>query len=302
METKLSSFAGHFSGDDETVAPGRDRGFASRLLSLPGPSAALLFLAFLVLLGLVAPLIPNLNPNQVHLSNVLDGPSWGHWLGYDNIGRDILSRLIYASRVSLAAAAVAVLVALILGLPLGLISGYFGGWLDLAISRAVDALLSFPPLLLAIVTVSVLRPGLISAMIAIGIVNTPTFYRVVRSAVFDLRNETYIEAAIVSGSSILRIVVRHVLANIRGVLLVQIALTMSSAIIVEASLSFIGLGVQLPQASWGSMLRQASSYIGNAPLTFVLSPAATIVVVVLSFNTLADGLRIALGARSGAKR
>src|SRR6185369_3195957 len=174
---------------------------------------------------------------------------------------------------------------------LGLCSGYFGGWLDVAVSRTFDALLAFPPLLLAIVVVAVLRPGLISAMIAIGIINAPSFFRIVRSATLDIRSETFIEAARVSGASPLRILLRHVLPNVKAVLLVQVALTMSSAIIVEASLSFIGLGVQLPQASWGSMLRQASSYMGSAPLTFVLSPIVVIVAVVLAFNTLSDGLR-----------
>ena len=160
----------------------------------------------------------------------------------------------------------------------------------------MDGLLSFPPLLLAIVTVSILEPGLTSAMVAIGIVNTPTFYRVVRSATLNVRDETYIEAARIAGLNSFRIILRHVLPNIRGVLLVQIALTMSSAIIVEAALSFIGLGVQLPQASWGSMLRQGSSFLGNAPWTFVLSPAVTIIAVVLAFNVLADGIRKAIGS------
>lgn len=276
------------------------RGVFMKVMSQPGSAISAVFLAALLLTGLFAPLIPSLNPDEVFLSNALDTPSWGHWLGYDNIGRDVFSRLIYASRVSLGAAAIAMLVALTLGLPLGLISGYFAGRVDLVLSRTIDGLLSFPPLLLAIVIVSILQPGLVPAMIAIGIVNTPTFYRVVRSAVLSLRNETYIEAARISGASVSRILTRHILPNIRGVLLVQVTLTMSSAIIVEASLSFIGLGVQLPQASWGSMLRQASSYLGSAPPTFVFSPAITIILVVLCFNTLSDGLRRAMARKADA--
>ena len=286
------------AGTHVELAPGRaPAGFVSRLLAQPGPAVSAVFLACVLAMALVAPFIPGLDPNEVSLSNVLEGPSWGHWLGYDNIGRDIVSRLVFASRVSLTAAAVAMLVALAIGLPLGLVSGYFAGRLDLALSRVFDALIAFPPLVLAIVVVAVLRPGIVPAMIAIGIINAPTFYRVVRSAALDLRSETYIEAARVAGASSTRIMLRHVLPNIRAVLLVQIALTMSSAIIVEASLSFIGLGVQLPQASWGSMLRQATSYMGSAPLTFVLSPIVTIVAVVLAFNTLSDGLRGAFGRR-----
>lgn len=283
----------------EAVAPAENRSVLRKLLSRPTVALAFAFLVLLILIGLFAPVIPGLDPDEVYLSNVLDTPSWGHWLGYDNIGRDVFSRLIFASRVSLGAAAIAMLVALALGLPLGLISGYFAGRVDLILSRAVDCLLAFPPLLLAIVVVSVLRPGLIPAMIAIGIVNTPTFFRVVRSAVLSLRSETYIEAARISGASVPRILLRHILPNIRGVLLVQITLTMSSAIIVEAALSFIGLGVQLPQASWGSMLRQASSFLGSAPPTFVLSPAIIIIFVVLAFNTLSDGLRNVLAGKPG---
>lgn len=286
--------------DSADVQRPERRGVFMKVMTQPGPATSAIFLALLLATGLLAPLIPGLDPNEVYLSNVLDTPSWGHWLGYDNIGRDVFSRLVYASRISLGAAAIAMSVALTLGLPLGLVSGYFAGWVDLGLSRAIDALLAFPPLLLAIVIVSIMEPGLVPAMIAIGIVNTPTFYRVVRSAVLSLRNETYIEAARISGSSVGRTLFRHILPNISGVLLVQITLTMSSAIIVEASLSFIGLGVQLPQASWGSMLRQASSYLGSAPPTFVFSPAITIVLVVLSFNTLSDGLRRALAKKADA--
>lgn len=271
--------------------------FFRRLFRQRGPTAATIFLLSMCLLALVAPQLPGLDPNGVDLEKVLQGPSWGHWLGYDNVGRDVFSRLVFSSRVSLVAALVAVSVALLIGLPLGLMSGYFAGWWDAAISRVVDALMSFPPLVLVIVIVSVLRPGLISAMIAIGVVIAPVFFRVTRAATLNVRGETFIEAARVSRASTARILVRHVLPNISGPLLVQIALTMSNAIIVEAALSFIGLGVQLPQASWGSMLRQASSYLGSGLPTFVLSPAAVIVVVVLSFNTLADGLRSSIGAQ-----
>jgi peptide/nickel transport system permease protein len=272
------------------------RSFLSRFVRRRGPTAAAVLLIGLCLLAVIAPYLPGLDPDGVHLESALAGPSWGHLLGFDNIGRDVVSRLVFSSRVSLVAAATAVVVAIIIGLPLGLLSGYFAGWCDMAVSRVFEGFMSIPPLIFAIVIVSVLHPGLVSAMVAIGIVIAPAFYRVTRAATLNVRTETFIEAARVSRVSTQMILVRHILPNIVSPLLVQIAITMGLAIIVEAALSFIGLGVQLPQASWGSMLRQASSFLGDGPLTFVLSPGVVIIVVVLAFNTLADGLRASIGA------
>jgi peptide/nickel transport system permease protein len=276
---------------------GPSRGLLRRFCARRGAMAAAIFIILLCLAAVLAPILPITSPTATSLSDALTGPSAAHWLGCDEIGRDVLSRLVYASRISLLAAVTAVTVAVFLGLPLGLISGYFGGVVDQVLSRSMDTLFAIPQLLLAIVIIEALGTGLTSSMIAIGVVIAPEFFRVARGSTIDRVGELYIEAARLSGSSRRRIIIRHILPNIRGPLIVQVTLTMSTAIIAEAALSFIGLGVQLPQASWGSMLREAVEYIGTAPVPFVFGPAIVIVFVVLALNTFADGVRAAFGTQ-----
>jgi ABC-type dipeptide/oligopeptide/nickel transport system permease subunit len=286
---------------DDDAAFDERRSFAQRFLDHRAGVASLVFLVVLVVAALVLPLLSIFSPNHVDLGRPLAGPTWSHPLGYDNLGRNVFGRLIAASRVSLLAALEASFVALAIGLPLGLAAGYFRGRADTLLSRGVECVMAVPPLLLAIVIIALLHPGLTSAMVAIGIVVSPNFFRLIRAATLEVRDETYVEAARSAGASVTRIFLRHILPNIRGPLLVQLTLTMSNAIIVEAALSFIGLGVQLPQASWGSMLRESADVISSAPLVVVFSPGVMIVLVVLAFNTLGNVLRDALGASREAR-
>lgn len=259
--------------------------------------AAVVALATLVLIAAAAALAPVLTPHSPtdsNLANALQGPSAEHWLGTDDIGRDIFSRMLFAGRISLQAAVIAVGIAFAIGVPLGLLSGYLGGRWDNVIMRLNDAMMSFPALILAITIIGFAGPSLVKAMVAVGIVFAPRFMRVVRGAALAVREETYIEAARMIGVPPGRIIRKHVLPNILSPLVVQVTLMMGLAILAEASLSFIGLGVQPPDASWGSMLRRAFAYLRRAPV-FALTPGFLITLVVLSFNVMGDGLRDSLG-------
>lgn len=265
---------------------------------------ALVALGFLVVIAtasLLAPVLAPYGPEDGTLRNALQGPSAQHWLGTDDIGRDIFSRMLHAGRVSLGAAVVAVAVASVLGFPLGLVAGFRGGRWDAAIMRVNDTLMSFPPLVLAVAIVGILGPDLINAMVAIGIVYAPRFMRVIRAATLSIRQEAYVEAATMMGSSGRRTIRRHVLPNALSPLLVEITLSLGFAILAEASLSFVGLGAQPPTASWGSMLNAAFSYLNRAPV-FALIPGVAIFLVVLSLNMLGDGLRDSLGRETRGRR
>ncbi|MGY1917028.1 ABC transporter permease [Blastococcus sp. SYSU DS0973] len=255
---------------------------------------ALGVLITLVLIAVFAPLLAPQDPNQGLLARSLEGPSGEYWLGTDDLGRDVFSRLIYASRVSLSAAALAIGVALIIGLPFGLISGYAGGWVDNVIMRINDALMSFPALILAVVIVGLLGPSLTNAMLAIGIVYAPRIMRVVRGSALSVREEVYVTSARATGCSSLRIILRHILPNILSPLVVQTTIMLGLAILAEAGLSFLGLGVQPPTASWGSMLGRAFPYMTRTPLT-VIAAGAAISLAVLAFNLLGDAFRDSLG-------
>jgi len=255
---------------------------------------ALAVLVGMVLVALFAPLIAPHDPDQGELARALEGPSADHWLGTDDLGRDILSRLIHAIRVLLSAAAIAIGVALLLGLPLGLVSGYFGGRVDNVIMRVNDALMSFPALILAVVIVGLLGPSLTNAMLAIGLVYAPRIMRVVRGSALSVREEVYVTSARATGCGPLRIIGRHILPNILSPLVVQTTIMLGLAILAEASLSFLGLGVQPPTASWGSILGRAFPYLNTTPVT-VLAAGLTISVAVLAFNLLGDAFRDSLG-------
>jgi len=265
-----------------------------RLLRNRSAMAALTYLVVLVLIAILADALPLQDPNAQALTDRLQGPSTQHWLGTDALGRDVLARLVAAARVTLLAALQGLGVAVLLGVPVGLLAGYAGGFTDAALSRVADGLLSLPPLILAMAIVGVAGPGLTNAMVAIGIVFAPRFFRVARSAAQSVARETYIEAVRADGCPTWRVLCRHVLPNASGPLLVQASFTIGFIITAEASLSFIGLGVQIPTSSWGSMLRESFTAIYDAP--FMMIPTVLLMTVtVFAFSTFGDGLRDALG-------
>lgn len=252
---------------------------------------------FMLFIAAFAPLLAPYDPNAQSWTAVRQAPSLAHWMGTDELGRDILSRIIWGARASLLAGLTSVAIAIAIGVPLGLTAGFLGGFADGLISRFTDALLACPSLILAIALASFLGPSLTNAMIAIGITATPIFIRLSRGQVLSIRNEEYVEAASVVGNPRWRIAVRHILPNILPQLTVQATLTIASAIISEASLSFLGLGLQPPDPSWGSMLNTAQRYISSAPW-MAMWPGIAIFSTVLAFNLLGDGLRDALDPRA----
>jgi peptide/nickel transport system permease protein/oligopeptide transport system permease protein len=249
-----------------------------------------------VLLALLAPLLATHDPVQTSFMTVRKAPSAAFWLGTDELGRDIYSRMLYGARASLLAGLASVLIALAAGVPFGLASGYFGGWIDSVISRVTEALLAIPFLILAIALAAFLGPNLVNAMIAIGVSAAPKFVRITRGQVLAVKNEDYVQGARALGASSYRIIARHVLPNVMPPLIVQATITIATAIIAEASLSFLGLGLQPPNPSWGSMLNTAKNFMVQAPWMSVF-PGAAIFLAVLGFNLLGDGLRDALDPR-----
>jgi len=249
----------------------------------------------LVLLGLVSVAllgdrITPYNPLAQSIPDRLQAPSAEHWFGTDELGRDVLSRVLDGASVSLQVGFVAVGISLVAGSLIGLMAGYYGRWLDDGLMRFMDVLFAFPAILLAIVVVAVLGPGITNAMIAIGIVYTPIFARIARASSLSVREEVYVRAARSSGGGDLRIMARHVLPNIAAPLIVQTSLSLAFAILSEAALSFLGLGVQPPDPSWGRMLSEGRSFIEQA-WWMALFPGLAIFVVVLAFNVLGDALR-----------
>jgi peptide/nickel transport system permease protein len=267
-----------------------------RLLHRPAAAVGLAVMVLFVVLAALAPWIAPYDPIATSFSTVRKAPSAAHWFGTDEIGRDVLSRVVYGARASLLAGVVSVLISLSVGVPAGLLAGYAGGRTDMLISRITDALLACPFLILAIALAAFLGPSLTNAMIAIGISATPVFIRLTRGTTLAVKAEDYVLAARAIGNAPWRIAVRHVLPNIVPPLLVQATLAIAAAVIAEASLSFLGLGQQPPQPSWGSMLNTAKNYIDNAPWMAVW-PGLSIFVLVLSFNLVGDGLRDALDPR-----
>ena len=257
-----------------------------------GGLVVLLFIA----MALLAPWISPHDPIATSWSAIRQAPSATHWFGTDEIGRDVLSRIIWGTQASLLAGVVSVTISLLIGVPIGLLAGFLGGWVDGLISRITDAFLACPFLILAIAMAAFLGPSLENAMIAIGISAAPIFVRLTRAQVINLLVEDYIEAARAVGNPPWRIALRHVLPNITAPVMVQATLAIASAVIAEASLSFLGLGQQPPAPSWGSMLNTAKNYMDNAPW-MAIWPGLSIFALVLSFNLLGDGLRDALDPR-----
>jgi peptide/nickel transport system permease protein len=267
-----------------------------RLMRRKSAVLGLAIIAGFVLIAVFAPLIAPYDPTQQAWTSIRKPPSMQHWFGTDESGRDLFSRVIYGARASLLAGVVSISIALSLGVPIGLLAGYGGKWTDAVISRVTDAMLAIPFLILAIALAAFLGPSLQNAMIAIGITATPIFVRLTRGQVMAVKVEDYVEAARAVGNPPVRIAVKHILPNIIPALIVQATISIATAIIAEASLSFLGLGQQPPAPSWGSMLNTAQRFLTNAPWMAVW-PGLAIFLAVLSFNILGDGLRDALDPR-----
>ena len=267
-----------------------------RLVRRRGAAVGLVAIAFFVVLALLSPLVAPYDPLATSWTAIRQGPSAAHWFGTDEIGRDVLSRVIWGARASLLAGVVSVLISLSIGVPVGLLAGYAGGRIDMLISRLTDAVLACPFLILAIALAAFLGPSLTNAMIAIGVSATPVFVRLTRGQTMAIKAEDFILAARAIGNPPWRVALVHVLPNAAPALIVQATLAIAAAVIAEASLSFLGLGQQPPAPSWGSMLNTAKNYIDNAPW-MAIWPGVSIFVLVLSFNLVGDGLRDAMDPR-----
>jgi peptide/nickel transport system permease protein len=264
-----------------------------RLVRRRGAMVGLAVVLFFVLVAVFADHVTPYAATATDWSAVRKAPSAAHWFGTDEIGRDVLSRVIFGARASLMAGVISVLISLSFGVPIGLLSGYVGGFLDGLLMRIIDAMLACPFLILAIALAAFLGPNLTNAMIAIGISAMPAFVRLTRAQTLATKVEDYVEAAKAVGNPHLRIVLRHILPNILAPIMVQATLAIAAAIIAEAALSFLGLGQQPPAPSWGSMLNTAKNFLDRAPW-MAWFPGLAIFMVVLSFNLLGDGLRDAL--------
>ena len=273
-----------------------------RLLALrrfrgrPAAVFGLAVVAAFILVAVAAPLIAPYDPTATSWTAIRKAPSALHWMGTDENGRDVLSRVVFGSRASLLAGVVSVAIAGGIGVPVGLAAGFFGGIADMVIGRVIDAMLACPFLILAIALAAFLGPNLTNAMIAIGVTAAPVFARVARGAAMDAATNDYVEAARALGNPPWRVAVRHVAPNIIPPVLVQSTLAVAAAIIAEASLSFLGLGQQPPDPSWGSMLNSAQRFLTQAPWLAIF-PGAAIFLAVLAFNLVGDGLRDALDPR-----
>ncbi len=271
----------------------RARETIAALLSNRLSVAGLVVLAILIILGLFGAGLAPYEINEINIANRLQGPSAEHWFGTDELGRDVFSRVLVAARVSLQVGFIAVGFAMSLGIPIGLLAGYYRKWVDATLMRAMDVLFSFPAILLAIAILAVLGPGIGNAMIAIGLVYTPIFARITRGSVLVVSEEVYVRAARSLGARDSRIIFRHVLPNVMAPIIVQTTLSLAFAILSEAALSFLGLGVQPPNPAWGRMLSEGRNFLQQAPWIGIF-PGIAILFTVMAFNFLGDGLRDAL--------
>ncbi len=267
-----------------------------RFIRRPVAVGGLIVIVVFIGVAIFAPLIAPYDPVATSWTAIRKAPSLLHWMGTDENGRDVLSRVVFGARASLLAGVVSVVIAAGIGVPAGLLAGFAGGWIDSVLSRIVDAMLACPFLILAIALAAFLGPNLTNAMIAIGVSTAPRFMRVARAATLDASSNDYVEAARAIGNPGWRVAIRHVLPNIVPPVMVQGTLAIAAAIIAEASLSFLGLGQQPPDPSWGSMLNSAQRFLSQAPWLAIF-PGLAIFLCVLSFNLVGDGLRDALDPR-----
>lgn len=271
----------------------RWRVFARNRTALLG----LLLFVLILMMAIFAPLIAPFDPVDQNTIKRLQGSGGGHVLGLDNFGRDILSRIIWGTRVSLFVGVVSVILGGLIGSVLGVLAGYLGGRIEFVIMRFIDILLSFPDLITGLLVLAVIGPGLRNLVIAIAVTIVPRFARMAHGPTLSLRNREFVESAVVVGSSDARVMFRHIWPNVRGELLVLASLWTATAIRIEANLSFIGLGVSPPTPTWGQMIRDGLSYLTTSPM-FSIAPGIAIFVTVLAFNLLGDGLRDVLDPRS----
>jgi peptide/nickel transport system permease protein len=276
---------------EETISPWKEawKSFKKNKTALIG----LGIVVFFVVLAFIGPAIAPQGINEQNFDKRLEAPSAEHWLGTDDFGRDILSRIIHGARISLSVGFFAVVGSAVVGSLLGIVAGYYGRWVDTIISRFFDILLAFPSILLAIAVVAALGPSLRNALIAIAIINIPNFGRLIRSRVLSVKQEEYVMAAKAIGMSDRRILFSHVLPNSMAPIIVQGTLAIATAILEAAALGFLGLGAQPPDPEWGKMLSDARKYMLDAPWTMIF-PGLAIMLTVLGFNLMGDGLRDAL--------
>ena len=253
----------------------------------------LIVVGLLVLIALFAPVLAPYDFKAQELSNMLAKPGTAHLFGTDEFGRDILSRIIYGCQISLSVGVISQIIALFIGFTMGVLAGYYGGWIDAVVSFVIQVFSSFPFLLFAILIMFVMGPGLINLYVALGLLMWTTTARLIRGDVMRLKGSEYIQSCILSGSNNLRIILRHLLPNCMSTLIVVSTLGIPSAILSEASLSFLGLGVQPPMASWGQMISASQPYIQSNP-TYSIIPGIAIIITVMAFNLLGDALRDAL--------
>ncbi|WP_059049612.1 nickel transporter permease [Paenibacillus senegalimassiliensis] len=279
---------------EKVSGPWRDawRAFRRNKIAMAG----LIMIVFFVLIALLAPVIAPYDYKAQELADRLKPPSSEHWFGTDDLGRDLFTRVLYGARISLWVGTFSVVGSIILGTLLGILAGFYGKWVDMIISRMFDILLAFPSILLAIAIVAILGPSLQNALLAIAIVNIPTYGRLVRAKVLGLKNEEYITAARSIGMKDSGILLRHILPNSLTPIIVQGTLGIATAIIEAAALGFLGLGAQPPAPEWGKMLSDSRQFIATAPWTVVF-PGVSIMLTVLAFNLMGDGLRDALDPR-----
>jgi len=256
----------------------------------------LVIIILLFSMAIFAPLLAPYNPNEQDLYHVLQGPSKKHWLGTDNVGRDLLSRVIYGARISMSASVIATAFSAAIGVILGLIAGYRGGWVDQIIMRLTDTFMVIPGLVFVLVMASALGPGIKNVIIAIILFTWPGFARIIRGQVLSVRELPYVEAARASGSSGMRIMFKHLLPNSIAPIIVAAAISLGMAVGIEAGAAFLGVGVQPPTPSWGKALRVGYSYLERVPL-FSIAPGVLITAAVLAFTLVGDGLRDALDPR-----
>ena len=275
----------------------RRRIMRRRFLRRPAAVGSLIVVVMFVLAAVFARWVAPYPAGQTDFDALLAGPSIEHPLGTDDLGRDTLSRIIWGARASIQAGFFATMLAMAIAVPIGLIAGYYRGWVDTVIARVTDVLLAFPFLILAVGLAAILGPSLLNATLALGIAAVPPLIRIARGEALALREEDYVRAAVANGANDVVIVGRHILPNMASTLLVQATLTIPAAIIGEAVLSFLGLGVQPPTPSWGTMLNAAQSWLGEAPMLAVY-PGLAIVFTALAFNLLGDGLRDVLDPKT----
>lgn len=257
---------------------------------------AILSFIILVLIALVAifaPVIAPYDPYAQNLSRINEAPSADHWFGTDDIGRDIFSRVVYGTRVSMLVGVVCEAICVPIAVILGALAGYFGGWIDSVISRIIEVFSSFPLILFAIAVMFILGPGIMNVFIAIGVIGWTGLARMIRGQILQLKEKEFVEAARASGASSLKIIFRHLIPNCLSTIIVVITLDIPGDIMLESTLSFVGLGVQPPTASWGSMISEGRKFI-RQNVAFSFFPGLAIMLVVLAFNTLGDGVRDAL--------